>query len=108
MEGMHGHVVPRPDGAKARCGGPALCAQCAREKAAQEIAGYKIGDRIYHPSDVVIIRRQDEQAALADAVILERAIQVLERWQPGDSEAKAATIAWLKYNAHVLRTAPDA
>lgn len=27
----HGHVLPRPDGAKARCGGPALCAQCARE-----------------------------------------------------------------------------
>ncbi|MBR8228074.1 hypothetical protein KDX05_07080 [Burkholderia vietnamiensis] len=25
----HGHVFPRPDGAKARCGGPALCAVCA-------------------------------------------------------------------------------
>lgn len=25
----HGHVWPRPDGVKARCGGPALCKQCA-------------------------------------------------------------------------------
>jgi hypothetical protein len=29
----HGHVTPRPDGAKARCGGPALCHECARELA---------------------------------------------------------------------------
>lgn len=30
----HGHVVPRPDGFKARCGGPALCMQCRREQLA--------------------------------------------------------------------------
>jgi hypothetical protein len=30
----HGHVTPRPDGAKARCGGPALCSVCQRERAA--------------------------------------------------------------------------
>jgi hypothetical protein len=29
----HGHVRPRPDGVKARCGGPALCSECAREQA---------------------------------------------------------------------------
>ena len=29
----HGHVVPRTDGLKARCGGPALCAECARDEA---------------------------------------------------------------------------
>jgi len=29
----HGHVLPRPDGLKARCGGPALCIVCAREAA---------------------------------------------------------------------------
>lgn len=27
----HGHVRPRPDGVKARCGGPALCAKCKQE-----------------------------------------------------------------------------
>lgn len=27
----HGHIWPRPDGTKARCGGPALCVQCARD-----------------------------------------------------------------------------
>jgi hypothetical protein len=32
----HGHVVPRPDGARARCGGPALCSACAKELAAQQ------------------------------------------------------------------------
>jgi hypothetical protein len=27
----HGHVIPRQDGVKARCGGPALCSECAAE-----------------------------------------------------------------------------
>jgi hypothetical protein len=35
----HGHVVPRPDGARARCGGPALCSACAKELAAQQQSG---------------------------------------------------------------------
>lgn len=29
----HGHVYPRPDGARARCGGPGLCRQCAADAA---------------------------------------------------------------------------
>lgn len=28
----HGHVWPRPDGVKARCGGPAMCTECARDR----------------------------------------------------------------------------
>jgi hypothetical protein len=32
MTSGHGHVTPLPDGAKARCGGPALCAACAAEQ----------------------------------------------------------------------------
>lgn len=31
MIGGHGHVRPRPDGARARCGGPAVCSACALE-----------------------------------------------------------------------------
>lgn len=27
----HGHVTPNADGSKARCGGPALCIECAIE-----------------------------------------------------------------------------
>lgn len=29
---MHGHVTPRPDGAKARCGGPGICTDCTMEQ----------------------------------------------------------------------------
>jgi hypothetical protein len=29
----HGHVIPNKDGSKARCGGPALCEECAVEEA---------------------------------------------------------------------------
>jgi hypothetical protein len=30
----HGHVTPRADGVKARCGGPSLCNQCWAEQRA--------------------------------------------------------------------------
>lgn len=29
----HGHVWERPDGAKARCGGPKMCRRCAQDLA---------------------------------------------------------------------------
>lgn len=32
----HGHVFPRADGVKARCGGPALCSKCAADLASRE------------------------------------------------------------------------
>lgn len=31
LAAAHGHVVPRPDGLVARCGGPALCSACRDE-----------------------------------------------------------------------------
>lgn len=35
----HGHVRPRPDGVKARCGGPGICNECSREAARGEAHG---------------------------------------------------------------------
>ncbi len=63
MIGPHGHVEPRPDGAKARCGGPQLCTQCQAEAHAYEIVGYRIrndqAEHIYRPDEIVIVRRRD-------------------------------------------------
>lgn len=33
----HGHVRPRRDGVKARCGGPGICAACSREKSQHDM-----------------------------------------------------------------------
>jgi len=33
----HGHVIPNLDGSTARCGGPALCDECAREQATMNL-----------------------------------------------------------------------
>lgn len=30
----HGHVYPRIDGMKARCGGPGICSECSRDQSA--------------------------------------------------------------------------
>lgn len=35
----HGHVWERPDGFKAKCGGPGFCAQCSRDQASQQGEG---------------------------------------------------------------------
>ena len=32
----HGHVYARPDGMRARCGGPTICAECALDKARKD------------------------------------------------------------------------
>lgn len=32
----HGHVFPRHEGVKAKCGGPGLCAECAADQQAKE------------------------------------------------------------------------
>jgi hypothetical protein len=34
----HGHVFPRPDGRRSRCGGPALCRECAADLGKRETA----------------------------------------------------------------------
>jgi hypothetical protein len=33
----HGHVHPRPDGMKARCGGPGLCSECSKDFAREHL-----------------------------------------------------------------------
>lgn len=35
----HGHVTPRPDGVRFRCGGPGLCPDCSREAARGSLLG---------------------------------------------------------------------
>ncbi len=35
----HGHVIPRPDGVRARCGGPGLCRECSQGMARQDTKG---------------------------------------------------------------------
>jgi hypothetical protein len=37
----HGHVFPRPDGYKARCGGPTLCQLCSRDQEIKQLRSSK-------------------------------------------------------------------
>ena len=46
MTGGHGHVTPRPDGARARCGGPGICAACAKEKSQLDASKALVSDMI--------------------------------------------------------------
>jgi hypothetical protein len=58
----HGHVYPRPDGAKARCGGPAICKDCALDQARMIAAGKHASavlDRQYTDPDAVLTQMLD-------------------------------------------------
>lgn len=59
----HGHVRPRPDGVRARCGGPAICAVCQREQARED-------DRV---------RKMQGYEPLAEGEIVEAKQRELER-----------------------------
>ena len=41
----HGHVYPRPDGVKARCGAPLSCAECASDKARKDAQTKAVQDK---------------------------------------------------------------
>jgi len=42
----HGHVNPRPDGIKARCGGPGLCMECSLEANQKKLDGLLSPDKL--------------------------------------------------------------
>lgn len=47
MNTGHGHVFPRPDGARARCGGPGMCSSCSADATRRtEAAGEALADAI--------------------------------------------------------------
>lgn len=48
----HGHVFPRPDGVKARCGGPGFCTECSKDAAvrAHEVAHSSCGQHCTSPN----------------------------------------------------------
>lgn len=63
--GKHGHVVPTPNGFKARCGGPAICPVCQQEQAAL---------RMTAPVSV----KQDTEATTSKVYMLHRSCAIGE------------------------------
>jgi len=60
MIGGHGHVRPRPDGLKARCGGPRICSECARELAAAAIPAAQFGPIDLSPTQIALLDKMRE------------------------------------------------
>lgn len=66
----HGHVFPRPDGLLARCGGPSVCGECAKDLARKNIIddGYK-GTTPTAAPDIEAMIRKAYSAYLAQCTI---------------------------------------
>lgn len=56
----HGHVTPNADGSVARCGGPAICPECARELAALQAKA---------PAVTITVRYSCPACGLVDAEV---------------------------------------
>lgn len=63
----HGHVIPRADGKRARCGGPALCAKCRAEQTAVDAAAAAEADHDRQAEHALYRERADLLAYLAAA-----------------------------------------
>lgn len=57
----HGHVRPRPDGVRMRCGGPAICRVCQQEKSQLEMSQRM--EQAFHPLDGQHINQGSADAA---------------------------------------------
>ena len=42
----HGHVFPRPDGNRMRCGGPGMCAECSKDQARKDARATAHGEYV--------------------------------------------------------------
>lgn len=49
----HGHVWERPDGLKARCGGPGACAECVADAARWAPSGVAAADEVSRLRDML-------------------------------------------------------
>lgn len=81
----HGHVVPRPDGFLARCGGPSLCPDCAAEARACGVPAAEPCHRATQPPRYLCLPGRDNRpvilpAWLADTILSIAHHQVDHRW----------------------------
>jgi hypothetical protein len=80
----HGHVWERPDGVKARCGGPRICKECARDYAQRMRQAFVSYDEL-----VPLIAKYDSAQEVAAAIMMllhDRGFNVAK---PGESEDDA-------------------
>lgn len=101
----HGHVTPNADGSKARCGGPAICRECALEAARLHDAkalpmtpdirekAERLAETIEAGDFIVVRRGKPWLNTLAVANIISQAL--LEAHNAGRGEA----VKWLEDEA---------
>lgn len=92
----HGWVVPRPDGAKSRCGGPALCMSCQAEALMLAAKTQASSPPMTHP------QTQDDEALVE---VMARAIGQSARknhnhWLPFGETLQLATAALTALRNH--------
>ncbi|MDH0300066.1 hypothetical protein [Pseudomonas aeruginosa] len=81
----HGHVFPRADGVKMRCGGPGLCSECAAD-------AYRARAALAQPSGEVVVTK-NESGAIVSVTRQDkegRVLSVIAESQPSPAQAQKA------------------
>lgn len=68
----HGHVFPRPDGVMARCGGPAICSECALNLVQKNRSNVEPADSMKTLNEILDSMDKDAKANIEEAIGDER------------------------------------
>lgn len=92
----HGHVKPNADGSKARCGGPAICSECALELAATDVKKVGIMDLLENSPPEVKAMASKHNLALQRVWRAEKQIKLWTKEKEiADLAAHATETDWI-------------
>ena len=86
----HGHVHPRPDGVRARCGGPGICQECSLESFLVE------RDKALLSLDLEYARKLFPGAPVDDEVLLNALHKARYECKDLPTEARHESANWLR------------
>lgn len=85
MNTGHGHVYPREDGLRMRCGGPAMCAKCALDQARKlredELATFHSSDVVIEPATALPMESSMPLTEVWDAFLSASCVSPTASWE---------------------------
>lgn len=109
----HGHVIPRPDGVKARCGGPAICRKCQLEKALLDMIAGDARAKLEQVADSAAGEPIDERYHIKPATLRAEIASIrylageITLRMPDDAEVPQEFESGLVAEVRIVGTAPD-
>lgn len=87
----HGHVFARPDGSRARCGGPAMCSDCQHDLATKQAAFPELRQMWVLVDELLAWRRSGYALSVPGVILL------WQDWPGGQQPCSSETKVFVRY-----------